>query len=190
MNPNAPGSTASPPARAADLCRYFTLSDAGKNLLTPDILPEALAEALVQTQHFPDAIQVIAHHLPKRQAVFWAMTCVRQSGDPLTPEMEGALRAAETWIADPNEDNRKAALKAAEAADSATAAGCTALAAFYSGGLPRTDDPKMNARAHFMTAKLVAAAVLLCATATAEQMLSRLTSFSARGLEVVRKSRR
>lgn len=190
MNPNPPSSAAPPSARAAELCRYFTLSDEAKALLTPEIMPDAFAEALMKADRYPDAVQVIAHHLPKRQAVFWAMTCIRQSGGEITPEAETALKSVEKWIADPSEENRKATLKAADTADNGTPAGCTALAAFYSEGLPRTEDAKSNARAYFMTAKLVASAVLLTAVADAAQMKARFAAFTERGLEIVRKSRR
>jgi hypothetical protein len=190
MNPNGPVAGSPPPAKAAELARYFTLSDEAKALLVPEAMPDEFAETLVRARRYADAVQLIAHQLPKRQGVFWAMTCVRQAGGPLTPEMEAALKSAEKWIAEPTEENRKSALKAAEAADTGTAAGCTALAAFYSEGLPRTDDPKSNARAYFMTAKLVGSAVLLAATRDPAQMQARFESFTARGLEIVKKSRR
>ena len=44
------------------------------------------------------------------------------------------LAAAEAWVADPTEENRRAALPAAEAAGYGTAAGCAAASAFRSGG--------------------------------------------------------
>ena len=100
------------------------------------------------------------------------------------------MKSAEKWIAEPSEENRKATLKAAEAADTGTPAGCAALAAYYSEGLPRTEDPKSNARAYFMTAKLVGSAVLLTAAADPKQMLPRFAGFTGKGLEIVRRSRR
>src|SRR4051794_8718593 len=169
MNPNAATGNL-PQVKAIELCRYFTLSDDGKKALTPDQTPEEFAHLLVTDKLHPDAVQLIAHYLPKRQAVFWAMYCVRQSQSEPPPEAEAALRTAERWIAEPTDDNRTAALKAADAADSGTAAGCTALAAYYSDGLPKTDDAKQNARAFFLTAKLVASTVLMVATADPDQM--------------------
>jgi hypothetical protein len=56
--------------------------------------------------------------------------------------------------------------------------------------LPRTEDPRTNAKAYFMTAKLVSSAVLLAATSDAEQMKARFAAFVEKGLEIVRKSRR
>ena len=44
-------------------------------------MPDAFAEALIKAERYPDAVQLIAHELPKRQGVFWAITCIRQSGE-------------------------------------------------------------------------------------------------------------
>jgi hypothetical protein len=133
-------------------------------------------------------VQFLAHYLPKRQGVFWAMTCTRQSDPEPPPQAEAALKSAEAWIADPSEDNRKAALKAAEDAETSTPAGATALAAYYSDGLPQTADPKMNAKAYFMTAKLVGGAVLMAAMADREQAPARLEAFVNRGVEIAAKT--
>ena len=64
------------------------------------------------------------------------------------------------------------------------------VGAFYADGLPRTEDPRANAKAYFMTAKLVSSAVLLAATSEPEQLQARFASFIEKGLEIVRKSRR
>jgi hypothetical protein len=181
---------APPTVRAVDLCKYFTLSDAGKPLLKPEMMPDQFAGILVENNHHPDAIQLLAHYLPKRQAVFWAVSCVKQvTGNP-SPDVDGAIKATERWIAEPTEENRKAALKAADAADAGTPAGCAALAAYYAEGLPRTEDPKQNARAHFLTSKLVAAAVLLAATSDDKKMKERFAAFVEKGLEIVQRVRR
>jgi TPR repeat protein len=191
MNPNAGNVIENPPAaRAVEICRYFTLSEEGKKALSPDLMPEQFAEILFQEKRHSDAVQLIAHYLPKRQGVFWAMTCVRQVTPEPSPETEAALKAAEKWIAEPGEETRKAALKAADAADAGSPAGCTALAAYYSDGLPRTEDPRANARAYFLTAKLVGSAVLLAATSDPAQLIPRFESFIAKGLEVLRRARK
>lgn len=185
MNPGAP-----PTAKAAEISKYFTLSEEGRKLLQPDMMPDQFAELLAKEKQYPDAVQLIAHYLPKRQGVFWALSCARQGPPPLGPEAEAALKTTEQWIADPSEENRKACLKAAESADTSTPVGSAALAAYYSEGLPRTEDPKTNAKAYFMTAKLVGGSVILSAVADQEQAMARFESFTLKGLEILRKSRR
>jgi hypothetical protein len=183
-------SGAPPSVRAAELCKYFTLSDEGRVALQPDMMPDQFASVLLEKKYHPDAVQLVAHYLPKRQAVFWALSCVKQVATPPPPEVDTAIKAAERWVAEPTEENRKATLKAADVADAGSPAGCAALAAFYSDGLPKTDDPKQNARAHFLTSKLVAAAVLLAATSEPDKMNERFRAFLEKGLEIVQKARR
>jgi hypothetical protein len=191
MQPNTPSNPNAPlPVKAGEIARFFTLSEQGRAVLQPEAEPEEFAQKLAEAKVYPDAVQVLAHYLPKRQGVFWAMTCVRQTLPEPPPEAETALKTAERWVAEPTEENRNAALKAADAADAGTPAGCTALGAFYADGLPRTEDPRANAKAYFMTAKLVSSAVLLAATSEPEQLQARFASFIEKGLEIVRKSRR
>jgi hypothetical protein len=181
-------STLPPPSRAADLCKYFSLGEDAKEALQPEMTPDQFLQVLAENKWFGDAVQFLAHYLPKRQAVFWAMTCVKQSGATTTPHGDAALKATEKWIAASNEENRQATLNAANDADTSTAAGATALAAYYSDGLPQTQDAKSNAKAYFMTAKLSGGAVLMAAVADREQVLARLESFVNKGIEIARKT--
>jgi len=159
-------------------------------MLTPEISANEFIEALIAKQLHPDAVQFIAHYLPKRQAVWWALGCVKQS-TPLekAPEQDAALKTTERWIAEPSEENRQAAFKAAEDADTSTPAGITALAAYYSDALPPSADPKINAKAYFVTAKLVTAAVMMAATSDPEQLKTRFSGFVTRGAEVVKRTK-
>jgi hypothetical protein len=146
-------------------------------------------EALVAKQLHPDAVQFIAHYLPKRQAVWWAVGCVKQGSPEMPPEQDAAVKTTERWIADPTEENRQAAFRAAEDADTSTPAGITALAAYYSDAMPQTADPKMNAKSYFITAKLVTAAVMLAATADPDQLKLRFSGFVTKGVEVVKRTK-
>ena len=49
--------------------------------------------------------------LPKRQAVWWALGCVKQGVPEMPPEQDAALKTTERWIAEPTEENRQAAFK-------------------------------------------------------------------------------
>lgn len=175
--------------KATEVTRYVKLGDEAVQALTPEMSPNEYIDALVAKQLHPDAIQFIAHYLPKRQAVWWALGCVKQSVAKPTPEFDTAVKTTERWIADPSEENRKAAFQAAEKADTSTPAGITALAAFYSEAMPQTQDPNMNAKSYFITAKLVGAAVLLAAATDPEQVKERFAGFVTKGVEVVKKTK-
>ena len=175
--------------KATEVTRYVTLGEEAKKTLTPEMSANEFIEALVAKQLHPDAVQFIAHYLPKRQAVWWALGCVKQGIPEMPPEQDAAVKSTERWIAEPTEENRQAAFKAAEEADTSTPAGITALAAYYSDALPPTADPKMNAKSYFITAKLVTAAVMLAATADPEQLKLRFSGFVTKGVEVVKRTK-
>ena len=93
-----------------------------------------LSALLMEKAMYPDAVRFIAHALPKREAVWWGWVCARRSaGENPPPKIKAALDATEKWIAQPNDDNRRLAMAAAEKAELGTAAGCAGLAAFFSG---------------------------------------------------------
>ena len=106
--------------KATEVTRYVNLGEEAKKMLTPEISANEFIEALVAKQLHPDAVQFIAHYLPKRQAVWWALGCVKQGVPEMTPEQDAALKTTERWIAEPTEENRQAAFRAAETADTTT----------------------------------------------------------------------
>ena len=88
-----------------------------------------------------DAVLFISHLLPRREAVWWAAQCVRALlGEGAADE---ALRAAEIWVRTPEDDNRRAALSAANDSDRRKPTTWLAFAAGWSGGslLPADQKP-------------------------------------------------
>ncbi len=130
------------PARlAADVAKALLLSDASKALLAPAHTPREFFDALrVHPPLAEDAIRFLAAALPKREAVWWALGCVRSAFPKPVPQAARAIAAADAWVKEPTEANRRACGEAASAADYGTAPGCLAAAAFLSGGslAPRT----------------------------------------------------
>lgn len=174
------------PARlAADVAKTVSLSDAAKALLTPTHTPRQFFEAVAA--HPPlaeDAIRFLAAALPKREAVWWALGCVRSAFPKPSPEAAKAITSAEGWVKEPTEANRRACGDAASVADYGTAPGCLAAAAFWSGGsiapphlgaVPPRDD---------LTATAVSAAVLLAAVADVNRIPANHAKFVALGADI------
>jgi hypothetical protein len=177
---------------AAEVCRHFTLGEEAWKLLRPELSPRQYLDLLTGRQQVTDAVRFLAHALPKREAVWWACLCARQVSGGGPPAKEAAaLQAAEKWAADPSEDNRRAALPAAEAAELATPAGCAAMAAFWSGGsLAPPSAPAVPPGEH-LTAHGVAGAVLLAAVRREpEKAAEKYRKFLALGVEVASGSSR
>jgi hypothetical protein len=106
-----------------------------------DIQPLNHARALLGSARPGDAVLFISHLLPRREAVWWAAQCVRALiGAGATDE---ALGAAEIWVRTPEDENRRAALSAANNADRRKPTTWLAFAAGWSGGslLPADQKP-------------------------------------------------
>ena len=64
----------------------------------------------MEHQKYQDAVRFFAHLLPKREAVWWASQCARQTAGSDPPQVVvGAIKAAETWVAELNDEARRAA---------------------------------------------------------------------------------
>lgn len=172
-----------------EFCALAGLGDDAKALLRPEHGPRAFVGVLTEQNQHPDAVRFIAHALPKREAIWWAWVCARRaSGESPAPQIAAALAATEKWVTQPTDDNRRAAMRAAEAATFATPAGCTALAVFLSGGSLGPPDTPPVPPGELMTAKAVAGAVIASAVhSEPEKAPDKFRAFVAQGLDVVDK---
>jgi hypothetical protein len=99
-----------------------------------DQSPVAYLRGLASGPTPDDAIAFCAYLLPRREAVWWAGQCVRALiGEP-TENDETALTAAEEWVREPEEHQRRHVLEIGLAADQGAASTWVALAAGWSGG--------------------------------------------------------
>jgi hypothetical protein len=171
---------------AAEVCKTFPLGDDAKTLLRDGMTPPQFLAALTNKQLAVDAVRFLAHALPKREAVWWACLCTRAAlGTAAEPAMAAAVQAAEKWVGDPSEDNRRAAGAAAEAAGMSNPAGCAAMAAFWSGGSLAPPKLPVVPPGEHLTGHGVAGAVLLAAVLTEPQKAAeKHRRFLALGAEV------
>jgi len=105
-----------------------------------DIDPLAHARALSISSRPGDAILFISHLLPRRESVWWGIQCVRAL--MAWDDADEALRAAETWVRTPEDDNRRAALGIANDSDRRKPTTWLAFAAGWSGGSLLGEDQK------------------------------------------------
>jgi hypothetical protein len=100
-----------------------------------DQLPLVFLRALVDGPTPDDAIAFCAYLLPRREAVWWASQSVRMLLGQPTKDDEAALKAAEDWVYEPEEEKRREALRIGTTATNQSAASTwVALAAAWSGG--------------------------------------------------------
>jgi len=101
---------------AADILKSFTPSPAGKALLGVGASAAQYLAALQQNHQSADAVQLLAHGLPERDATGWAVQSAQQVRSKLTPADAKALDAADLWVKQPTAANQKAAAQAAATA--------------------------------------------------------------------------
>ena len=175
------------PARtAADVCRHVQLGAEAQKLLSDGLLPRPFLDQLIERGHHADATRFMAHALPRREAVWWACQCVRQADGPTPPARATAvLEAAEAWVADPTDEARRSAYRAAEAGEFDNAPGLIGLAVFFSGGSltppGQTVVPPAEHLLGDMVANAVTVAVMKIGPEKAPQTYRR---FFALGLDV------
>ncbi len=173
-------------SKTAAIASAAEMSEDASALARPELRPREFVALLVEKELFEDAVRFLAHALPKREAVWWAWVCARRSaGEHAPPKIAAALQAAERWIAQPNEDNRRAAMAAGQSAEFGTAAGCAALAAFLSGGSMAPPNAPAVPPGEYLTAKAVAGAVIVAALGKEpEKAPEKFRSFVTQGLDV------
>jgi hypothetical protein len=99
-----------------------------------DEAPFPFARGLLGSDTPEDAIAFCAYLLPRREAVWWACQTLRAvNATPGSQELS-AIEAAETWVREPEEHRRRAALRIGMSTDRRLAATWAALAAAWSGG--------------------------------------------------------
>jgi hypothetical protein len=174
---------------AREVCARFALGDEGKKLLNDGMGVGQFLEKLVAEKQHADAVKLLAHALPKREAVWWALQCAKEAaGSEPPPNVAAALAATEAWVSSPTEENRRATQPAYEAAELKTPAGCAALAAFMSGGSVAPPNVPSVPPGEYITAHAASGAIMMAAvTQEPEKAPEKYERFLARGIEAANK---
>ncbi|HTK53363.1 MAG TPA: hypothetical protein VL308_15845 [Gemmatimonadaceae bacterium] len=152
----------------------------------------ALVQALVADGKTPEAFRVIAAALPPREGVWWAWVSARHAtqlaaeGREPPAKLAAALAAVEQWIANPDDDRRRAAWAAAQAAGLETAAGCAASAVFFTSGSVAPADVAPVPPPAGIDRMLAGNAVALAVSVHPQHLEALAGAYIAQGLEVVK----
>ncbi|HEX5127436.1 MAG TPA: hypothetical protein VFW00_11900 [Rhodocyclaceae bacterium] len=167
---------------AVGICQTFALSDEASTQLQATDKVAVLLDKLAAAGHWPDALNLVAYALPKRAAVSWAAQCANTLGDGNGPNQKAALVAAQAWIRAPDDDAvRRVCFTASETAGLDSAAGCAALAAFWSGGSMAPEDAPVVPPAAHLCQHAAACAAMLAGVAKPELSANFYKQFVALG---------
>ena len=150
---------------ASEICAHIDLEKEAEALLDPTFTPEQYIQALLNDKQYYSAVVFLAHALPKRESVWWSCVCSKATiTDKTSSDNLQALKAAEQWVYNPTEENRRLAEKLAEKTEYVTPSSWTAMAAFWSGGsITAVDEPPVPP-GQYLYANAVSGAVNLSAT--------------------------
>lgn len=99
---------------AQELCELAELSDGARQMALSGLPARTLVEQLVRTGEVRPAISALAQVLPKAEAIAWALGSIRGVKPAMQkPGAEPAVQAIEKWLAEPDEERRRAAREAA-----------------------------------------------------------------------------
>lgn len=133
--------------------------------LTPTATAADGLQALLANGLSQEGIHLLAHALPRREAVWWACMCADATVPAaLAPEDRAARDAAEAWVRNAGEEAlRRAAGEAAQRTGFQSPEAWVAMAAFWSGGSMAPEGVPTVAPGEAFTGRAVAGSVLLAA---------------------------
>ncbi len=126
-------------------------------------MPGVFVKALLEAGQFPQVITLCAYLLQRREAVIWGCSCSRlllSASDGKDADVEG-LRAAEAWVAQPDDLHRRRALDIGKNGSSENPFNWVALAAGWSGGSLSGHANETKPVPAYMTARAIRIALLL-----------------------------
>jgi hypothetical protein len=160
------------------------LSDAARARLDPAINVRAYIDRLCGEGMHSDAVDVLTHLLPKQYSIAWGCECLQEltAQGTAMPSDLAALAVTKRWLADPSEENRRAAIDIADRLRYQGPGAWLAAAAGWTGGsmLP-AGQPDVPVAAT-LTGDAIGAAVRLTAAAEPAAFAQRMQLFVDRAL--------
>lgn len=151
-----------PHSQASNILALYSPSEAITELATTASSPLELIDLAMTNELYSDAVTFLAHALPVRESVWWAVTCASELNHWNEHEAN-AIRAAKAWVYTPDETSRRFAEKMAELAGLDSGAGWSAQAAFWSGGSIIAEGDPMVPPPPYLYAQAVAGCISLSA---------------------------
>jgi Family of unknown function (DUF6931) len=146
---------------------------------------EAL-DRLEQAGFLLEATRIVAHALPKREAVWWACMCAAHTSPADLPALDRKAReSAEEWVRHPTDKQRRLAWDHAQASGCTTPEAWTAVAAFWSGdSMSPEGQPAVAPAPHFAGLAAAGAVALASVRGDPSRRAARLRRFLESGRNI------
>lgn len=158
--------------KAAQIAERFDPSPRAKALLNPQQTPSQFLGALQDRDMGEDMVKTIAHGLPEREGISWAVQSAERVSERLPAADVQAMRAAQAWLKNPTPANKAAAAAAADQTDYCGPGAWAAQAVAWSQSEDASRGQGPGKVAQPLASQAVASAVLLAATIKAKPALA------------------
>ncbi len=152
----------------AALCRHFEWSEKVASFITPHASVATVLASLINHRYWFDAATLLAHALPKREAVSWAVLVTRDYFTVASPETRAAeqavIEAVQKWILQPEDELRMAAHAAGVKVGNRLPSYWAAMGAFWSTGNITPEVGVITPPPPFLYARAVAASIDMAAS--------------------------
>lgn len=172
---------------AAELLKEFELTEPeAEAVVIPDTAPQISIERLIQAGFYQDAVKLLAHGLPRREAVWWACLAARKAQTPDTDEDNiNALLATETWARKPTEEHRRRCKELGEKTHFKSAASWAATAAYWcTGSMTEPGDPEVPPPPYLYAHAVAGCITLAAATIDPENIEQYYKVFLTQGINL------
>jgi len=141
---------------------------------------------LEEAGYLGEAVKLMAHALPNREAVWWACMCSHHTTPADLPEADrAAVSSAEQWVRKQTDEVRREAFDHAQRAGFGTAESWAAVAAFWSGdSMSPLGQPKVPPAPHLAATAVTGAIALASVRLHPARREDRLRRFLASGREI------
>ena len=148
-------------------------------------VPAAL-DALEAGGFLVEATKLLAHALPRREAVWWACMCANHTTPKDLPELDAeAVKLAEEWVRKQTDPVRRSAFDLAQQANFGTPEAWAAVGAFWSGdSMAPVNQPPVPPTPHIAAAAVAGAVALSSVRVDPQRRHDRLRRFLASGREI------
>ncbi|MDK2779386.1 MAG: hypothetical protein KYX62_17215 [Pseudomonadota bacterium] len=174
---------------AEELLNEFELTEPeAEAVIVRDTAPQISIERLMQQGFYQDAVKLLAHGLPKREAVWWACLAARKAQTPETDEDNvNALLATETWARKPTEEHRQRCRELGEKTQYKSAASWAATSAYWStGSMTNPGDPEVPPPPYLYAHAVAGCITLAAATIDPENAEQYYQLFLTQGMDLAR----
>lgn len=170
---------------ADEVLDRFALKESFEDPPNPGEAPGEYALRLAATKVPNASVTFTAYALEKRTAVWWLTRCIRQAEALLDQRDEEILKAAEAWVLEPSDANRRQAMKLAESLEMSTPACWACVGAFWSqGSMAPPEAPPVEVKDHLCGKAISGGAIMASVFHHPEKALDKQIAFTQLGVNI------